>query len=55
MVLWVGVIHTETNERMVVYRNLGGSEKKTFVRPQSMFEDVIDGKERFSLVQSDLS
>lgn len=40
-----GVIHSETNEKMVLYQT---SDGRLFVRPEEMFfEKLEDGRERF--------
>lgn len=41
--------HIETEEKLVVYRNIK-DETKIWTRPLSMFEDILsDGKPRFKL------
>lgn len=35
-------IHTETLERLVIYKNLGASSDILFARPASMFVSLVD-------------
>jgi hypothetical protein len=43
--------HSETEEKMVVYKALYG-EKGLWVRPLSMFDEVMsDGRKRFTFVR----
>lgn len=45
------VIHTETNEEMVVYEDVKG---KRYVRPLSMWNEEVNGKPRFEYVVNQL-
>lgn len=46
--------HTETGERLVIYRKLSDVgayyEGKVWARPESMFEEIVDGVPRFERI-----
>lgn len=43
-------IHTETEERLVVYRPIVGDLSRIYVRPVNMWNDIVDGKKRFERI-----
>ena len=42
-------IHTETDEEMVIYRSID-YKPKIYVRPASMWNDIVNGVERFQYI-----
>lgn len=40
-------VHTETGEKLVIYRPVLGSCPVVMARPESTWKDEIDGKKRF--------
>ena len=43
-------VHTETGERLVIYRPVPSDSPDVWARPESMWDDVINGKKRFEKV-----
>lgn len=39
--------HTETNEELVLYRDIKNPNGKIWARPAKMWDDIVDGKKRF--------
>ena len=46
--------HTETEERLVIYRPVVGNLSEVWARPASMWNDTINGKKRFERIKYDV-
>ena len=48
----IGVaIHTETQDGLVLYRDYENPDSITWARPVSMWNDMVNGKKRFELIE----
>ncbi len=50
----IGVaIHTETQDGLVLYRDYENPNSITWARPVSMWNDMVNGKKRFELIEAE--
>ena len=50
----IGVaIHTETQDALVIYRDYENLNSITWARPVSMWNDMVNGKKRFELIEAE--
>ena len=50
----IGVaIHTETQDGLVLYRDYENPDSITWARPVSMWNDMVNGKKRFELIEAE--
>ena len=48
----IGVaIHTETQDGLVLYKNINNPHNIIWARPVSMRNDMVNGKKRFELIE----
>lgn len=43
-------IHSETEEVLVIYKALYDEQKRTWIRPASMFVEMVNGVKRFQKI-----
>lgn len=44
-------IHTETQDELVLYKNINDPHNIIWARPVSMWNDMVNGKKRFELIE----
>ena len=50
----VGVaIHTETQDGLVLYKDVNNPHNIIWARPVSMWNDMVNGKKRFELIEAE--
>ena len=50
----IGVaIHTETQDALVIYRDYEKLNSITWARPVTMWNDMVNGKKRFELIEAE--